>query len=93
MSVFESMTPAERSLRAQAAVHQSWANTADRQARTEPMRQAALARFERLVDPDGALDPAERAQRAEAARRAHLLDMSRKAAKKAREKREQAAKK
>lgn len=93
MSVFESMTPAERSLRGQAAVHQSWANTADRDARTLPMRQAAAARFERLVDPDGVLDPAERARRAEAARRAHLLDMSRRAAKARRQKREQAAKK
>lgn len=92
MTVFESMSPAERSLRGQAAAHQSWANTPDPQARTLPMRQAAAARFERQVDPDGVLDAAERARRAEAARRAHLLDMSRKAAKAAREKRERSAK-
>ncbi|MGH3574069.1 MAG: hypothetical protein ACRDUW_19985 [Pseudonocardiaceae bacterium] len=31
-----------------------------------------LARFERQVDPDNTLAPAERARRAEAARRAHM---------------------
>ncbi|HET9255759.1 MAG TPA: hypothetical protein VFO16_11215 [Pseudonocardiaceae bacterium] len=31
-----------------------------------------LARFEREADPDGVLEPAERARRAQAARRAHM---------------------
>ncbi|MGH8917627.1 MAG: hypothetical protein ACRDZY_18015, partial [Acidimicrobiales bacterium] len=35
--------------------------------------QAGLqARFQRDVDPDGALSPGERARRAESARRAHM---------------------
>jgi hypothetical protein len=33
-------------------------------------------RFEKLVDPDGVLDPHERAVRAETARRAHFLQMA-----------------
>lgn len=41
----ESLTPEQRSLRAQIAVHESWANTADRSARTEPGRAAFLSKF------------------------------------------------
>lgn len=33
-------------------------------------------RFERLVDPDGTLDPIERAIRADRARRAHMLTLA-----------------
>ena len=68
----EGLTPSERSLRARLAVHMSWAHTSDRSARTAPARRAALQRFERQVDPDGTLAPAERAQRAEQAMRAHM---------------------
>ena len=39
-------------------------------------RRAFLASFERQVDPDGTLDPRERARRAEAALRAHMLRLS-----------------
>jgi hypothetical protein len=66
----EPLTPAERSLRARMAVHTSWAHTTDRAARTAPARRAALQRFERQVDPDGTLNPAERRRRAEQAMRA-----------------------
>jgi len=39
-------------------------------------RAAFLARFDREVDPDGTLDPAERARRAEHAKRAYFLRLS-----------------
>jgi hypothetical protein len=48
---------------------------------TKAGRAAFLARFEREVDPDGVLDPEERAVRAAAARRAYMLDLSLKSAK------------
>lgn len=38
------------------------------------------ARFEREVDPEGTLPPAERAARAERARRAHMLTLAAKSA-------------
>jgi hypothetical protein len=57
-------------LRARLAALDSWAQTPDRAARTAPARAGLLARFEREVDPDGVLLPAERAKRAESARRA-----------------------
>jgi hypothetical protein len=46
-----------------------------------PGRAAFLARFERQVDPDGHLDPQERARRAELARRAYFARLSLAAAK------------
>lgn len=65
-------TPSERRLSAQIAAHESWAATPDRSARTAPGRAAFLDRFEKQVDPDGVLPPAERARRAEHAKRAHF---------------------
>lgn len=59
-------------MRAKLAAHTLWATTADRSARTAPAPRAYMKRFERDVDPDGTLDPAERARRAEHAMRAHL---------------------
>ncbi|WP_089957678.1 hypothetical protein [Lentzea xinjiangensis] len=70
------MTPAQRSLRARVAAHTSWANTSDRGARTSKARQAAMDRFEKLVDPDGVLPLEERQQRAASARTAHYLKMA-----------------
>ena len=66
------LTPSERVLRSQIAAHESWARTEDRPARTAKARKAMLDKFERQVDPDGTLTPAERAQRAEHARKAHF---------------------
>lgn len=74
------MTAAERSTRAQIAVHESWARTTDRSARTANARKAMLDKFERLVDPDGTLAPAERAKRAKHARVAHFKRMALKSA-------------
>ena len=74
------LTTEERALRARAAAHQSWANTADPSARTEPGRRAALERFEREVDPDGTLPPEERARRAAHARKAYFARLALKSA-------------
>lgn len=64
----------------QAAVLSSWATTPNRTARTAPARRAFEARFEREVDPDGALLPEERARRAAAARRAYFKRLAVKSA-------------
>src|SRR5581483_10615550 len=74
------MTSKEASMRGRIGAHASWANTADRAARTQPARDAFHLRFEREVDPDGVLDPAERARRAEHAEKAYMARMSLKAA-------------
>jgi len=65
-----------RSLIARAAAHESWARTSDRGARTEAARQRFLDRFEREVDPDGVLDPRERATRADHARKAYFTRLA-----------------
>jgi hypothetical protein len=75
------LTPSEKSLRGQIAVHESWARTPDRSARTANARKAMLDKFEQQVDPDGTLPPAERAQRAEHARKAHYKRLALKSAK------------
>ena len=67
---------ADRSLIARLAAHESWAKTADSSARTAPARRAMLDRFERQVDPDGELAPAERARRAEHARKAYFTRLA-----------------
>ena len=66
-------SPEARRMAAKIAAHSSWATTADPIARTAPARAALAGRFERDVDPDGVLDPVERARRADHARRAHYL--------------------
>lgn len=70
------LTPSERKLRASLAAHTSWANTEDRTARTAAGRRAMLDKFEQQVDPDGTLDPVERAKRAESARKAHFARLA-----------------
>jgi len=84
------LTPEQRSLRARIASHTSWANTEDPKARTAPARSAFFDRFEREVDPDGVLDPADRRRRAEHARKAHMQRLALKSAR-ARRSRTQAA--
>ncbi|WP_240743532.1 hypothetical protein [Mycobacterium paragordonae] len=74
------LTPTERSIRGQIAAHDSWAKTSDRSARTANARKALLDKFERQVDPDGTLAPAERAKRAENARKAHFKRLALKSA-------------
>jgi hypothetical protein len=73
-------TPANRSQRARLAAHVLHSKV-DGKAHTEPARTAFLSKFEAEVDPQGILDPAERARRAEHARKAHFLRMALKSAK------------
>lgn len=74
------MAESYRSQLGRIGAHVSWANTSDRAARTAPARAAALARFEREVDPDSALSPDERARRAEHARKAYFARLALKSA-------------
>ncbi|UQA92672.1 hypothetical protein [Streptomyces halobius] len=76
MAASTSLTPEQLSLRAQIAAHELWANCQDPAAHTLPARQAFLDRFERKVDPDGVLDPAERARRAEHARKRYFKTLA-----------------
>lgn len=71
----DSMSPAQRSLRARIGAYSLHA-THDGKETTAKARAAFLARFERDVDPDGVLDPAERAKRADAALKAHMARMA-----------------
>lgn len=73
------MTPGERSLRASIASHHKWANT-DAVEGTKAARAAFLDRFDREVDPEGVLPPAERARRAKHARSAHFKALALKSA-------------
>ena len=70
------LSPAERTLRARLAAHAMHAQHDVRQT-TASGRAAFRARFEREVDPDGCLDPEERARRAALARRAYCARLSR----------------
>lgn len=75
-----SIDPARRSLAARIAAHSKWASTPDTAAATAPARKAFLDRFEREVDPEGVLPPADRARRAEHARKAYFTRLALKSA-------------
>lgn len=62
------------------AAHTSWAHTANRSTRTAKARADLLGKFEREVDPDGELSPAERAIRAAHARKAYYVSLALKSA-------------
>ena len=83
-------TPEERSLRARIGAHALHAKVADRSAHTAAARRAFLGRFESEVDPDGQLDPEERARRADHARRRYFLSLSLRSARARRERTEAA---
>jgi len=70
-----SLSPTERSQIARVAAHEMHARYPIEQT-TAPGRKAFLARFEREVDPDGTLDPAERARRAGHLRKAHFTRLA-----------------
>ena len=82
-----SLSPSERSLRAQIAANTRWANTDRRQA-SEDARRKRLTHFENVVDPDGTMDPDERAKRAANAMRAEMQRLALKSAKVRRRKRD-----
>lgn len=62
-------------LRGRIGAHRLHAST-DAPSTTAAARAAFLSSFERSVDPDGLLDPAERARRADHARRAHFAELA-----------------
>ena len=69
------LSPASRSLRTRIGAYALHAKH-DARETTAAARAAALARFEREVDPDGKLVPAERARRAVFARKAHFARLA-----------------
>lgn len=81
------LTPAERTMRARLAAHTLHASIEDPAAHTAPARKTFLEMFERQVDPDGILPPAERARRAAHARSAHFTRLAYASARKRRERR------
>jgi hypothetical protein len=66
----------DRVLQARLAAHLLHARITDPAGHTAPARAAFLSRFEREVDPDGVLDPHERARRAEHAKKAYFLRLA-----------------
>jgi hypothetical protein len=64
-------------LRGRIGAYARWARTEDRRAATRPAHEAFVARFEREVDPEALLDPAERARRAQFAMRAYMASLNR----------------
>lgn len=84
-------TPAERAMHSRAASHVRWSRETDRTGATEAARKGLQAKFERQVDPDGLLDPIERAKRAESARKAYYADLTRRSIAARRRKKEKAA--
>ena len=71
-----SLTPEQRSLRAQVAAHSRWSKPGARERQAHVISEARLALHEQLVDPDGALDPAERRQLAENSLRAEMARLA-----------------
>lgn len=69
------MSPSQRTLRARLAAYAMHARHDGRQI-TANARKAFVERFEREVDPDGALPVAERRRRAEHAMRAHMTRLA-----------------
>ena len=76
MSVYESLTPAQRSLRARTASFASWANTPDPKARGRRGYATRFRRYEDQVDPERVLPEEERYRMAKAAEKAHMASIS-----------------
>ena len=69
-------TPNSRRTRARIAAFTRWARTPDATSATAPARRAFASRFEREVDPDGALPADVRARMAEAAKKAYYVRLA-----------------
>lgn len=74
------LTPEQRSQRARLAALTRWSKE-DPRPNADRGQAGLLARFEREVDPNNELAPAERTRRAEAARRAHMVALAFKSSK------------
>lgn len=75
MAAARNLTPEQRRLRAKAAALARWSRE-DGQAQAIKAQNGLLAKFEREVDPEGVLTPAERRTRALRARRAHMASLA-----------------
>jgi hypothetical protein len=75
-----SLTPEQRTLRAQIGAHAMHASHDSREI-TAPARAAFRNSFERQVDPDGVLSPDERARRTAHALKSHMYALALKSAK------------
>ena len=73
------LSPQEASLRGRIGAYALHASHDPRET-TSAARAAFLARFEREVDPEGALAPEERSRRAGMARKAHMAKLALKSA-------------
>lgn len=69
-------TPQNLSLWGRQGAYTSWANTANRNARTAPARQAADDKLRRQIDPDGVLPVHELERRLAAAKKARMLKLA-----------------
>lgn len=74
MSVYDSMTPEQRSLRARVAALSRSAHSDPREM-TAAASAGFLKRFELQVDPNNELSEEERTRRATAARRAYMCGL------------------
>jgi hypothetical protein len=74
--VSTSLTPGQRSLRARVAAHSRWSKQGARERQAQLISEARLARHERLVDPDGTLEPAERRQLAKNSMQAEMARLA-----------------
>jgi len=70
-STDHNLSPLDR-LRKSYAADASWGNTVDRTARTQPGRDAFLAKCEAEVDPEQKMSPEDRRKAALSRRRAHM---------------------
>ncbi len=73
------LTAAERTLRAQKAANARWSRPGARQRQSRVIRDSRLRYYELQVDPDGQLDPAERARLAQNALNADMAGLALKA--------------
>jgi hypothetical protein len=69
-------TESQRAMAASIGSLTRWAREPDRKAAMAPAKNGFDARFEREVDPNNELDPAERAIRAEKLKKAHMLRLA-----------------
>jgi hypothetical protein len=69
------MTPQERRARAQKAANTRWSKPGERERQADAASAAIRRRAEQQVDPDGVLDPAERAKLVASALRAQAADL------------------
>lgn len=75
MAAAKTLTPEQLSQRGRLAAHTRWASE-DPSTQAQRGQAGLLAKFEREVDPEGVLPPAERTRRAVQARKAHMARLS-----------------